>query len=85
MPEHTHPLKDACYRDCPAYQELLMEKTTARLRTTLTQNDRGEWVPAIPLPMFLGFGRVQCDCGKRVFGRRRYREHFALSHVLGIA
>lgn len=49
-----------------------------------TQNRRGDWVPAIPLPYFLGLGRVRCDCGDRFLGGRRYREHYALVHVLGL-
>jgi hypothetical protein len=83
--EHDHVPASACNRRCPAYGGMLMEKTAARFHTTQTQNDRGEWVPAIPLPLFLNFGRVQCDdCGHRSFGQRRYREHFALAHVLGL-
>lgn len=50
-----------------------------------TQNERGEWVPAIPLPYFLAFGRVRCDCGERFRDQRRYREHYALTHVLGLS
>jgi len=48
-----------------------------------TQNERGEWVPAIPEPYFRAFGRVRCDCGEKFRNRRRYREHYALAHILG--
>lgn len=51
---------------------------------TGTQNDRGEWVPAIPEPYFLMFGWVKCSCGSKFRGRSRYREHFALAHILGL-
>lgn len=48
------------------------------------KNARGEWVPAIPEPLFLAFGRVQCDCGERRRGRRSYREHYALVHIMAL-
>lgn len=45
------------------------------------QNARGQWVPAIPLP-FHGV-RLKClDCGKRFWTMNRYREHYALHHIL---
>jgi hypothetical protein len=55
-----------------------------------TQNARGEWVPAIPLPymFWLGVPYTQCHCGKRFLGNvrkralRRYEEHYALHHIL---
>jgi hypothetical protein len=51
-----------------------------------TQNARGEWVPAIPLPWYRLVG-VQCGCGRRFRFRRRravrrYREHYAYAHIL---
>lgn len=49
-----------------------------------TQNGRGEWVRAIPEPLFLAWGRVQCDCGEKFRGRSRYRGHYALVHILGM-
>lgn len=52
-----------------------------------TQNSRGEWVPAIPTPLFVGRGlkRARCDCG-RVFGDdEAYRGHYALVHVMGLS
>lgn len=49
------------------------------------QNDRGEWVPAIPLPFYRGWPRrFQCQCGDRFLTRRRHREHYALAHILGL-
>lgn len=51
---------------------------------TSTQNSRGEWVPAIPEPYFVMFGWVKCSCGSKFRGRSRYREHFALAHILGL-
>lgn len=48
------------------------------------QNIRGEFVPAIPEPYFLSFGRTRCTCGERFRGRRRYREHYALAHILAL-
>lgn len=52
---------------------------------TSMQNERGEWVPAIPEPYFLAFGRVRCDCGETRWSKRSYREHYALAHVLGVS
>lgn len=49
-----------------------------------TLNDRGEWVSAIPLPYFLSFGRVRCECGEVRRTGRSYREHYALAHVMGL-
>jgi hypothetical protein len=80
---HIHGGQGVCRRGCPSYHRMLAEKTAARLGTM--QNDRGEWVPAIPLPYFLAFGRVRCDCGERFRGQKRYREHYALTHVLGLS
>lgn len=52
-----------------------------------TQNDRGEWVPAIPEPLFVGFRlrKCRCDCGEVRKSRESYREHYALAHVLGLS
>ena len=58
---------------------------------TSVQNRRGEWVPAIPLPYFLTenarpfrWNTVRCECGAAFHSQRRYREHYALVHVLGL-
>lgn len=51
------------------------------------QNHRGEFVPAIPLPLFIGMKRVQCthdNCGRKFFAKKRYREHYALAHILAL-
>lgn len=48
------------------------------------KNDRGEWVPAIPTPIFLAFGRVQCHCGKKRRNKLSYMEHFSYAHILGM-
>jgi hypothetical protein len=44
-----------------------------------TQNKRGEWVPAIPLPLF-GI-RKRCQCGKRFWTLGGYRAHYAYVHI----
>lgn len=46
-----------------------------------TTNSMGEWVPAIPLPMVISFGRVQCKCGNKYFTRSRYRKHYVHTHI----
>jgi hypothetical protein len=45
-----------------------------------TQNDLGEWVPAIPVP-FYGL-RKRCGCGRKFWTAAGYRGHYALRHVL---
>lgn len=50
--------------------------------TVMQQNTAGEWVPAIPLPLFVRFGRKRCDCGRAFWTLEGYRGHYALAHVL---
>lgn len=51
-----------------------------------TQNKRGEWVPAVPLPLYLSWHRYQCGCGKATFWTiEGYRGHFAYAHILGMS
>jgi hypothetical protein len=52
----------------------------AGMTTATTQNSRGEWVPAIPLPLY-GI-RKKCECGAKFWTEERYREHYALHHIL---
>ena len=47
------------------------------------RNSRGEWVPAIPLPYRLAFGRRRCECGRKFLGDEAYRGHYAYRHILG--
>lgn len=44
------------------------------------RNNRGEWVPAIPLPFF-GI-RKGCSCGRKFWTMRGYKLHYALDHIL---
>lgn len=81
---HNHSSDEVCHHDCPAYDAMLAEKTRARHNVPRVQNARGEWVPAIPLPHYLAFGRVRCDCGRKFRNQGRYREHFAYAHTLGM-
>lgn len=46
-------------------------------------NDRGEWVPAIPLPLY-GV-RKQCLCGRRFWTMEGYQGHYTLAHILGLS
>lgn len=45
-----------------------------------TQNKKGEWVKAIPLPYYLIVG-VKCTCGCRFLSEKRYVEHYAYKHI----
>lgn len=60
-----------------------------RLRGNMTQNDRGEWVPAIPYALTRPFGakrRHLCQyCGEVRWSELSYREHYALAHVMGMS
>lgn len=47
------------------------------------QNKRGEWIPAIPEPMYV-LGRKKCDCGAAFWTLRGYRSHYALVHILAV-
>lgn len=58
------------------------------------QNSRGEWVPAIPEPLYLRpssrksaarKGKVKCDCGRIFKGYEAYRGHYALAHILALS
>jgi hypothetical protein len=46
-----------------------------------TQNQAGEWVPAIPLPWYGPFGMLGCACEKTFWRKERYREHYAYEHI----
>lgn len=45
-------------------------------------SDRGRWVPAIPLPLYV-LGRKRCSCGRGFWRLRNYHAHYALVHILG--
>jgi hypothetical protein len=47
---------------------------------TDTTNDQGQWVPAIPLPLY-GL-RKQCQCRRKFWTTAGYRGHYALAHIL---
>lgn len=47
------------------------------------QNKRGEWVPAIPVPLFEWLHLRRCgECRKAYFTMAGYRGHYALEHIL---
>ena len=48
---------------------------------TQTQNKKGQWVPAIYEPYYNLFTK-ECHCGKKFLTLKRYREHYALEHIL---
>jgi hypothetical protein len=49
---------------------------------TSSQNRRGEWVPAIPLP-FYGL-RKTCACGRKFWTSEGYEGHYAVTHILAL-
>lgn len=66
QPEYRHALNELAQRLSPP--------------TAMQTNSRGQYVPAIPLPFF-GF-RKKCHCGAKFWTLNRYREHYALHHIL---
>ncbi len=69
------PYKDACTRTMLMLSGEPLDKTSVT-----TQNSRGEWVPAIPLPLY-GL-RKRCECGRKFWTTAGYQGHYALCHVL---
>jgi hypothetical protein len=51
---------------------------------TMARNLRGEWVPAIPLPLYVLL-RKRCRCGRKFWTMEGYQGHYALCHVLALA
>lgn len=84
---HTHSTGAVCRPQCPGYKSMLREKTAARFGLPQAQNDRGEWVPIPPEPLFVGFGlrKSKCSCGETFRDRIAYRGHYALAHILGLS
>lgn len=64
-------------------QRQFNEGTAIAANRVSVLNERGEWVPAIPLPHF-GM-RKACDCGRRFWTLNGYRGHYALEHILGLS
>jgi hypothetical protein len=58
-----------------------MEKVTPDI-STMCKNDKGEWVPAIPLPYYERLRLKKCKCGEMFFTENGYRGHYALRHIL---
>lgn len=51
-------------------------------RRPITQNDKGEWVPAIPLPKVTRFSNYRCTCRKKAFWTlEEYKQHWVYEHV----
>lgn len=46
----------------------------------LTANRDGEFVPAIPHPLYVI--RKRCHCGRHFWTVAGYRGHYALAHIL---
>ena len=55
-----------------------------RIVSMTMQNRRGEWVPAIPEPLWIGFllRHAQCSCGCKFDDDVTYRGHYALEHIV---
>lgn len=51
------------------------------------QNLIGQWVPAIPEPLFVGWRlrKCRCACGETFKGRTAYRGHYALVHIMALS
>jgi hypothetical protein len=51
-----------------------------QLTKTTTQNSKGEWVEAVPLPYYLIFG-CKCKCGEPFISEKRYEKHYVYQHI----
>jgi hypothetical protein len=58
-----------------------LDAQTSESATTST--DVTYWRPAIPLPLYVGFGlrKCQCFCGKRFKDRKAYEAHYLYAAV----
>ena len=59
-----------------------MAGETLDVTVNQVRNERGQWVPAIPLP-FYGL-RKHCGCGRKFWTMDGYRGHYALFHILSL-
>ncbi|MDE2096474.1 MAG: hypothetical protein KGL39_04450 [Patescibacteria group bacterium] len=48
------------------------------------RNAKGQWVPSIPYPLFVGFRlrKAVCECGRKFKSQEAYEGHYALKHIL---
>lgn len=46
----------------------------------------GRWVPAIPLPLYVGWRlqKCRCHCGRTFRNEEIYEGHYALIHILEV-
>ena len=65
-------------------KQALPEKKNNKLNNVFTKNIHNQFVPSIPEPFFLSFGRVKCECGQKFKNKKLYRQHYALEHILGL-
>jgi hypothetical protein len=49
------------------------------------RNDRGEWVPAVPLPFFAWPMKRCGTCRRRFWTTSGYQGHYALVHILALS
>jgi hypothetical protein len=51
-------------------------------KTVVAKNARGEWVPAIPLPIYRLWLKECPGCGASFYTTEGYRGHYALRHII---
>jgi hypothetical protein len=49
--------------------------------SVFSENKSGNWVPAIPLPLY-GMFKVRCECSVKFWTIKGYQGHYALTHIL---
>jgi hypothetical protein len=66
----------------PTYQltRKSMNRKPLQCNGVATENNRGEWVPPIPLPYY-GF-KKHCSCGQSFWFEENYNAHYAYKHIL---
>lgn len=72
----AHPCNCGCHMNVEKKYNFYYDKTNQ------VKNNRGEYVPAIPLPYY-GL-KKKCECGETFWTEIRYEEHYALKHILGL-
>lgn len=51
------------------------------MNKTLTKNNDGKWVEAIPEPYY-HLIRKECKCGKKFWTMEGYKHHYSYQHII---
>lgn len=68
--------------DAPKIEKEYPGGTVNKMPSTSKKNARGEWVPAVPYPLFTFPHRHRCHCGRSYWTMDGYRGHYAVTHII---